>query len=590
MIVELAGPIGAGKSAIAKALPEALRARGISASRLDDVAGFNRPRSWVWNTLFAARHPRLTWAAWRAVARAPIPWWHRRLIFGLTVGVGGRIAYARRRVPPQHVVLVDEGLVHRAVNLFGWYPTASKDAVRRYISLVPMPDALIAVNADADAALRRALARGLPKRLAGRSDEDIAGFVSRARVIATAAVGAVQRRSGVRVIKIKNGKSLRRSVSNAARATSGLVLPTAGEVGRPENLVFRPRLPMVARPDRALARLGVRRSGAISRQQLGEVLERYALRPTGRPRTMSAPGARGATIRVRTSGGEIVVKRYKETVDDAALAIEHAVLVALAEKDFPAPRLRRTTDGETSVNLEGARFAVSDAVRGYRHPHELVLSRADRLELDAIAGRLLARLHGSLEKLDVPASTTLGFARRRGPRVRSVEWYTDRLAEGPAPRRVRAWTHGALWQLYETFDAERLPTTVVHGDYGPYNLLIRAGSVPMLVDFELARRDWRLVDLATGILWFAQRRRSFDTGAARCFLDGYRQASAASDEELERIPEMAAFLALQRAVIAWSRSQDGDLLQWDTEARQRIVVAEDLLAGRHPLNAAVKAW
>ena len=71
---------------------------------------------------------------------------------------------------------------------------------------------------------------------------------------------------------------------------------------------------------------------------------------------------------------------------------------------------------------------------------------------------------------------------------------------------------------------------------------------------------------------------------------GYRQAGIAAESELHRIPEMAAFLALQRAVIAWSRSEDGSLLAWDTEARQRIVFAEDLLAGRHPLNAVLQRW
>jgi len=110
------------------------------------------------------------------------------------------------------------------------------------------------------------------------------------------------------------------------------------------------------------------------------------------------------------------------------------------------------------------------------------------------------------------------------------------------------------------------------------------------VDFELARRDWRLVDVATAMGWFAQRRRSFDVTAARRFLDAYRQASAASEDELQRIPQVAAYLALQRAVVAWGRSQDGGLLDWDTEARQRIVMAEELLAGRHPLNAAVRRW
>jgi Ser/Thr protein kinase RdoA (MazF antagonist) len=587
MIIELAGPVGAGKSAVAQGLPEALRARGIAASNLHEIARLNRPRTWLWSTWFAVRHPRLTWVAWRAVSGAPIPWWHRRLIFGLTVGVGGRIAYARRRVPRDHIVLVDEGLVHRAVNLFSWYGRPPERAVRRYVALVPLPDAVIHVDTDPEAARRRVLARGLPRRLVGRSETDVAAFVGRARDVVTTAIAALQHRPGATVIKVTNRQSLRRSISNAARSTSRLV--TDASPG-PGNLVLRPRFPIVARPDRALARLRIRRSGGIPASQLAAVLDRYGLHATGRPRVLSAPRARGATVRVRTADGEVVVKRYKPNVEPSVLAIEHAVLAALATDDFPAPRLRTALDGTSGVSLDGACFAVSDAIGGYRHPHELVMARTDRRQLEVIAARLLARLHAALEALDVPPSATLGFAGRDGPRVRDVAWYTDRLADAPAPRRVRAWVHGALWELYERFQAEGLPTTVVHGDYGPYNLLIRPGRVPVVVDFELARRDWRLVDLATGIGWFAQRRRTFDAAAGRRFLEAYRQASAIRDDELQRLPQVAAFLALQRAVIAWSRTAEGGLLDWDAEARWRIVAAEDLLAGRHPLNAVLRRW
>ena len=586
MIVELAGPVGAGKSSVAKGLPDALRARGISASQLDDIARFNRPRTWLWNARFAAAYPRLVWAAWRAVAGAPLPWWHRRLIFGLVLGVGGRIEYARRLVPPEHVVLVDEGLVHRAVNLFGWSHGPPGEAVRRYISLVPLPDALVVVDADPDAARQRAIARGLPKRLTGRSQDDADAFVARARDVVGIARAAVMARPDATVIKVKNGRSLRRAVTDVARATSRLVAPPVGTT----DLEFRPTAPMVLRPDRAAARIRIRVARAIPRRQLERALEPYGLRAISRARTLSAPGARGAAVRVVTPQGEVVVKRYKQTLDSSALLIEQAVLRALAASDFPVPHLRQALDGGTSVSVDDAWFSVSDAIRGYRHPHELVMARADRHSLEAIAGRLLARLHATLAEVEVPSSETLGFMRRRGPRVREVDWYADQLASAPAPRRVRAWATAALWQLREAFDAHRLPITVIHGDYAPYNLLVRAGSVPVVVDFELARLDWRLVDLATGISWFSRRRWGFDIGAARRLVGAYREASDATNDELAMIPAMAAFLALQRAAVAWSRAESEPGAEWDLEAKQRIVTAEDLLAGRDPMVAVVQRW
>ncbi|HEY7464001.1 MAG TPA: phosphotransferase [Candidatus Limnocylindria bacterium] len=586
MIVELTGPVGAGKSAVARGLPEALRARGISASHLDDVARFSRPRAWLWNARFAIGHPRLTWAAWRAASGAPLPRWHKRLILGLVLGVGGRIEYARRRVPPRHVVLVDEGLVHRAVNLFGWYPSARPEAVRRYISMVPLPDGVIVVDTDPDLALERVRSRGLPKRLVDKPVAEVAAFVAQAREVTTTAIAATARRDGVTMIRIRNRNSLRRAISDAARSTSRLITPTSSEA----DMVFRPTAPMLSRPDRAIARILAGRAGSIHRDQLRQVLEAFGINAMGHVRILSAPGSRGATVRVAVPGGDVVVKRYKASIDPAALDIEHAVLQALAAADIAAPRLRATMDGRTSLGLDGSCFAVFEPIRGYRHPHELVMAPRDRQALEVIAGRLLARLHAVLQEVEVPASESLGFVRRGGLRVREVEWYADRLAAGSAPRRIRAWATAALWQLRETFDAEALPLTVVHGDYAPYNLMIRSGRVPVVVDFELARLDWRLVDLATGLSWFAQRRRRFDVAAARRMLNAYAEASDALDEELARIPDMAAFLALQRASVAWSRAESEPTGGWETEARHRILMAEDLLAGRHPLNAVVRRW
>lgn len=586
-IVELVGPVGAGKSAVAAALPAALRERGVAVSRLDEVAAANRLETWLWNARFALANPRLAWEAARAAVGAPLPWWHRRLILGLVLGVGGKMERARGG-PREHVVLVDEGLVHRTVNLFAWYAQPMADAVQRYAERVPTDGIFIYVDARPATARRRALARGLPKRLVGRSPAEVSAFISRARRVVEVAIETSERR-GATVIRVANGRSLRRAVNEAADATAALVRGARTEAPTPP--AFHPRWPTVARPDRRTGRMVARRSGAIAPAVLEAVIGRYGLARRGRTRTLTAPGARGSTVRVRTSGGgDVVVKRYKNTVEPSAIQIEHAVLQALEHGDIPTPRIRRTDAGFTSVDLDGACFAVYDYIGGYRHPHELVMVPSDRHHLETVAGGLLGMLHRATERLDVPPSSSLGFVRRGGPRVRGVEWFTERLAEAPVPRRVRAWIHGSMWRLWETFAAEDLPITVIHGDYGPYNLLVRPDAVPVIVDWELARLDWRLVDVATALQWFARRRRGWDIGAARRVLAAYRRTTDASQAELERAPEMLAYLALQRAAVAWSRAAEADAGRWDAEARERVLTAEDLLAGRHPVCRAVRAW
>lgn len=578
MIVELAGPVGAGKSAVAAALPKALRELGLSASLLTDIARFSRPMGWGWNAFFAIRHPRLVWTAWRAVRGAPIPGWHRRLILGLVLGVGGRIEFARRRVPLDHLVIVDEGLVHRSVNLFGWYPAPPLSSVREYVARVPLADALVYVESAPDIEHARTLARGVPKRLAGRSAAEVSAFVAQARLVCATAVESVEARGGTAVARVANLDALDSAVDDAAAFASGLARRGA----------LRPTAPMVPRPDRAVARLVAGRPRGIPPAQLEAVLAAYGLPARGRPRTLSAPGSRGATVRLSTPDGDVVVKRYKDSVDGSSVRIEHAVLATLAAAQYPAPRLRHTPEGESFVTVEGGSFAVYDALHGYRHPHEMLMASRDRREVERLAGTMLADLHRTLEAVDVPPSASLGFVSRDGPRVREVEWYTSRLEDADVPSQMRAWAATELRRLSERLAARQLPLTVVHGDFGPYNLMLKRGAPAVLVDYELARLDWRLVDLATGLVWWAQRRRRFDVDAARRVLSAYRASTDASTDELQLIPEVLALLALQRAVVVWTRDE-GDARR-DAEARTRIGLADALLAGTHPLNAVVRPW
>jgi Ser/Thr protein kinase RdoA (MazF antagonist) len=157
-----------------------------------------------------------------------------------------------------------------------------------------------------------------------------------------------------------------------------------------------------------------------------------------------------------------------------------------------------------------------------------------------------------------------------------------------APRRVRAWIAGTLTRLEESLDGERLGRTVVHGDFGPYNLLVRSGLPPVLIDWELARLDWRLVDLATCLPRFAGRRRGFDARAARRVISGYRDQTGIPLAHLRRIPDLLAMLRLQRAIVCWSRT-DGDAVQLGAEAHRRVLEAEALLSGTDPICSVVRA-
>jgi thiamine kinase-like enzyme len=69
-----------------------------------------------------------------------------------------------------------------------------------------------------------------------------------------------------------------------------------------------------------------------------------------------------------------------------------------------------------------------------------------------------------------------------------------------------------------------LPKVVIHGDYAPWNLLLRPDRSFFVLDFNAARLDLRIFDIILATLWFAWRHGSLDHGRAMAFQTGYCSA------------------------------------------------------------------
>ena len=96
-----------------------------------------------------------------------------------------------------------------------------------------------------------------------------------------------------------------------------------------------------------------------------------------------------------------------------------------------------------------------------------------------------------------------------------------------------------------------LPRLIVHGDYGPYNLLFRRDGSFVLLDFEIAHLDWRASELADALWRFGYNRLGFSLGRMRCFLDAYRAHLAVAPDELQLLPEVWMFLNVRRCIYHW---------------------------------------
>jgi Ser/Thr protein kinase RdoA (MazF antagonist)/ribose 1,5-bisphosphokinase PhnN len=619
-VIELVGPVGAGKSTLRAHLAAALAGRGVEVlepaaavdrvlrrSALGPIAGpllgsriGPLVRTVVVDLPFGVgrlvRHPRLGRSVVGALAASPIPGWHRRIIFRRWIEVAGRDALVRPRLAPGEVVVFDEGLIHRAVNLFAWRPDATADSVKGYLALVPPPDAVVVVQAGSGVAAERLAERGLPKRLEGREPGHVAAFLERTRRVLRITDGWLAT-AGLPVVRVDNEgpeEAIDTQLEAQLTRLAG-VLRGAGSIA-PVGPAFRPGVGGIPRP--AAVRSLVGRRARVPQPPLA-VLARLGIRAHGKGRP--AGGGRGSSLILDTDRGRILLKRYKATVAVDSVRGEHAVLNYLEATAFPAPRLVAGADGETLVEEAGRLYAAFSYVVGHRRADARLLPPGAARHLAATAGGTLGVLHATLAGFVPPTSSPNGFTSPAGPRVRDVDWYRALIADAPAS--LQGSGHPAAGGLAQRLDPVamelgRLDATlssaeptrgVVHGDYGPYNLLVRPGRPIVVVDFELARLDWWLTDLVTAIPRFAIGRRGWSEDRAIAFVTGYLERNAISPAELERLPEVGAYLALRRAIVCVARWVESTDDEWLAEATEKMNLATAYLDRRHPLPDAIAA-
>ena len=608
MIVELLGPPGAGKSALLPLVARALSARSGTPSEaasdavdrlmrdlpparlLAPLLGRRTRRlrtlfvDLPYGVTFMASHPRLTVAAVAAVVRSPVGWDHRWTLFARWAGVAARQQFLRGRLG-DGAVIFDEGLYHRSVNLFAWRGLdrstggqprgdALPRELRGYLRLAPPPDLAVFVDAPNDVAARRLEGRGLPIRLRGRSQPDVTRFLEHAARIARAVpVEATARTTWVR---IENATTLAAADESLERQIRELAVPVSTD--RPADWPVEPaRRPYLRRLDRTW-RMRARRLDSSQRTELVDVAARLGLGTLGPARSVGA--GRSWTVAVVTAKGPILLKRYKATVEDEAIASEHGVLARLAELELPAPRLVAGEDGATSIRGAGGRYAAFRYEDGYLPSHEVASSAATRHRMTHAAGRVLGRLHDTLEGGEPAGWPTSGLD-RDGARVVPSARLAARLAA--SPEAGTAAMADRLLELDASLAAAGPATTLIHGDYGPYNLLVRPGRPILVIDFELARRDWRLVDLATALPRFVISRTGFSSDRLDAFVTGYLGVAPGMRGELALVPSVLELLSLRRAAVCLERLERTRGSNWRREAADRIRVARSLADGSHPL-------
>lgn len=586
-LIEFVGMVGAGKSVLAERLITHLRAEGrevlsieealrratSSTSTVSTVTGPKTARRLariIGIVRFAASNRALAWRVVRSQIGLPITARHRLTILRLVFRQMGTIAVIDRYLANDEIVVLDEGPVHRAVNLFSWAGRVDLAAARAYLNLLPAGGLVVHVAVPTALASARTAERGYPKRLDTVDPVAVETFMAGAAAVVD--LVAEHLTGGDRsVIMVGNDRALDATLEELTARVDDYL----DEQIQPRlHLPFAQRV-AVPRPDRLIGRRGAV-SNSISDGEADELLSHFGLELRG-PLKAAPHSGRSDTAIVPAGGRSLFVKRYKDSVSVDAVQREHAVLAHLARRDFPTPRLITTKTGATLVSIGDRHFAAFELLEDRFHYHHYLWPLGGTRSFIGLSASTLAGLHRALSDFGGELSSEDGFTSQDGDRPHDSTWAAGVAADrvdtaGPELDKIVA----RLAALEGDLDAASLSRGMIHGDYGPYNLLFAWNDPVTVVDLELARYDWLITDIAKALAQFGTNRSGFLIDRMRTFVRAYSTAADIDPAELILLPAAWEFLTLRRAVVCWDRYRHTGDRRWIHEANAKLGLASSI--------------
>jgi Ser/Thr protein kinase RdoA (MazF antagonist) len=241
---------------------------------------------------------------------------------------------------------------------------------------------------------------------------------------------------------------------------------------------------------------------------------------------------------VTASSMRWILRRYSTARLPAGIPFEHAMLQQLAMAGWPVPTPFAAPDGSTLVKVDGRFYALFPFLLG---------SRLDDPELH---GAVLGRLHEATARLRIEVKPSwprlADYGRRPFPEALAGYAVADPDAAAAVLRH-----HGMVGRELAacgTADAVVLP---VHGDFHTGNLLFQAGRLSAVLDFDFARIDLRVADVAIALGFLN------DSAHRRAFVTAYETHQALAPGERRLLGPLRRARELERVGYALRRWQKG---------------------------------
>jgi Ser/Thr protein kinase RdoA (MazF antagonist) len=293
------------------------------------------------------------------------------------------------------------------------------------------------------------------------------------------------------------------------------------------------------------------------------VIARFDVGPIRRAREYPAGSRRAPKLLLETGSGRYLLKRRMLSRHPLPrIRFAHAVQRTLERCGFPVAGLVPTSGNADSLVIrEGHVYELFRFVEG---------TRFDRTgESCGRAGESAAWLHrhlaghatDGLEPASFHRSPTVGLALRSTvDSVSAADPAADRAEIAALVRNVSIAYAEAAGRV-EDAGFPGAPLHTVHGDFHPGNLLFSEGRVVAVLDFDSVRHEPRIVDIANGMMQFAQLGQRgvspldwpsrLDPARCTAFLAGYGRATDVPVSAAERtmIPPLMIEALIAESVI-----------------------------------------
>lgn len=300
----------------------------------------------------------------------------------------------------------------------------------------------------------------------------------------------------------------------------------------------------------------------FSADELAVVLSHYDLGVIQSAREFPRGSRRSPKLLLRTESGRYLLKRRAQGRDrPARVTFAHTLLWRLRQTGFPVPELLRTRDSDESMLRIGGRvYELFEFVPAEKYDGSL--------EQTGHAGKTLARFHRAVREFQTAWQPPPG-GYHDSPAVRAgLNSIPSAISSHDSVVGQEAELLSLTQDLYERYDeaAEEVsnlgfahwPGWIVHGDWHPGNVLFRKGKVAVVLDFDAARRNPAVTDVANGMLQFSILRGGedpdrwpefFDQARMRRFLIGYSSRAKMDLNQLRAIPHLMIEALIAECVV-----------------------------------------